>query len=219
MIILWNFEKYYVPLNTFIALRAILNPYDFEKVFDQDDQLFSSTSNVNSNDESDTSAILDDLDLDLDLENDPIDESSCLLENGGDNGNGNDHGSNGEINNGSITKSSRQNNGEPTISRRKSTLDEEREEFTDYTYPGLIDPLDGPWVGFTGNFVKMIEYKSLRLQQQALLEEGRNVRDENEAAIGTTFINEQELVVNKNYQLVNGNELQFIGFLFLKYYL
>ena len=31
MIILWNFEKYYVPLNTFIALRAILNPYDFEK--------------------------------------------------------------------------------------------------------------------------------------------------------------------------------------------
>ena len=82
--------------------------------------------------------------------------------NGGGNGNGNDHGSNGEINNGSITKSSRQNNGEPTISRRKSTLDEEREEFTDYTYPGLIDPLDGPWVGFTGNFVKMIEYKSLR---------------------------------------------------------
>ncbi|KAF6063115.1 hypothetical protein FOB64_006121 [Candida albicans] len=158
MIILWNFEKYYVPLNTFIALRAILNPYDFEKVFDQDDQSFK---------------------------------------NGGDNGNGNDHGSNGEINNGSITKSSRQNNGEPTISRRKSTLDEEREEFTDYTYPGLIDPLDGPWVGFTGNFVKMIEYKSLRLQQQALLEEGRNVRNENEAAIGTTFINEQELVVNK----------------------
>lgn len=197
MIILWNFEKYYVPLNTFIALRAILNPYDFEKVFDQDDQLFSSTSNANSNDESDTSAILDDLDLDLDLENDPIDESSCLLENGSGNGNGNDHGSNGEINNGSITKSSRQNNGEPTISRRKSTLDEEREEFTDYTYPGLIDPLDGPWVGFTGNFVKMIEYKSLRLQQQALLEEGRNVRNENEAAIGTTFINEQELVVNK----------------------
>ena len=59
----------------------------------------------------------------------------------------------------------------------------------------MIDPLDGPWVGFTGNFVKMIEYKSLRLQQQALLEEGRNVRNENEAAIGTTFIN--ELVVNK----------------------
>ena len=197
MIILWNFEKYYVPLNTFIALRAILNPYDFEKVFDQDDQLFSSTSNANSNDESDTSAILDDLDLDLDLENDPIDESSCLLENGGGNGNGNDHGSNGDINNGSITKSSRQNNGEPTISRRKSTLDEEREEFTDYTYPGLIDPLDGPWVGFTGNFVKMIEYKSLRLQQQALLEEGRNVRNENEAVISTTIINEQELVVNK----------------------
>ena len=40
------------------------------------------------------------------------------------------------------------------------------------------------------------------------------MRNENEAAIGTTFINEQELVVNKNYQLVNGNELQFIGFYF-----
>ncbi|KGR03825.1 hypothetical protein MG1_00611 [Candida albicans GC75] len=43
----------------------------------------------------------------------------------------------------------------------------------------------------------MIEYKSLRLQQQALLEEGRNVRNENEAVISTTIINEQELVVNK----------------------
>ena len=60
----------------------------------------------------------------------------------------------------------------------------------------------------------MIEYKSLRLQQQALLEEGRNVRNENEAAIGTTFINEQNWLLIKNYQLVNGNELQFIGFYF-----
>ena len=197
MIILWNFEKYYVPLNTFIALRAILNPYDFEKVFDEDDQLFSSTSNGNSNDESDTSAILDDLhldlDLDLDLENEPIDESSCLLENGGING----HGSNDNINNGSIIKPSRQNDGERTISRRKSTLDEEREEFTDYTYPGLKDPLNGPWVGFTGNFVKMIEYKSLLLQQQALLEEGRNGSSEGEIITSIPTINEQELVINK----------------------
>lgn len=74
VLVLWNFEKYYVPLNTFIALRAILNPYDFDKVFD-DDQLFSSNNN-----ESDTSAILDELDDVDDVNSEqPLDESSYLL--------------------------------------------------------------------------------------------------------------------------------------------
>ncbi|RCK60686.1 Calcium permeable stress-gated cation channel 1 [Candida viswanathii] len=176
ILVLWNFEKYYVPLNTFIALRAILNPYDFDKVFD-DDQLFSSNSN-----ESDTSAVLDDLD-DTDLDQ-PIDESSYLL---GDENNGSSSSKKPKSQGNTLTTS------EHTITRRKSTLDEEREQFTDYTYPGLIDPLDGPWIGFTGNFVSMIEYKP---QLQQILEEGRN-NDE----IATVDISEQDLVVNKKLKV------------------
>ncbi|EGW30860.1 uncharacterized protein SPAPADRAFT_62757 [Spathaspora passalidarum NRRL Y-27907] len=116
LFICWNFETYYVPLNTFIALRAILNPYDYDKVFD-DDQSFNS--------EEEQSVSLGPSSSDVG----PIDESSCLLE---------EHARH---------------------KRRKSTIDEEREEDTNYTYPYLIDPLDGPWVGFTGDSVTMVEYR------------------------------------------------------------
>lgn len=179
ILVLWNFEKYYVPLNTFIALRAILNPYDFDKVFD-DDQLFSSNNN-----ESDTSAILDELDDVDDVSSEqPLDESSYLLGEESNDTNGTKKPK---------AQSSSLSTAEHTISRRKSTLDEEREQFTDYTYPGLIDPLDGPWIGFTGNFVSMIEYKP---QLQQVLEEGRN-NDE----IAIVDINEQDLVVNKKLKV------------------
>ncbi|CAN3360375.1 calcium permeable stress-gated cation channel 1 [Diutina catenulata] len=42
--------------------------------------------------------------------------------------------------------------------RRQSTLDEEREQWSDYTYPNLTDPLNGPWVGFEGDYISMVEY-------------------------------------------------------------
>ncbi|KAK6880743.1 hypothetical protein K6H10_002052 [Candida tropicalis] len=114
----------------------------------------------------------------------PLDESSYLLGEESNDTNGTKKPK---------AQSSSLSTAEHTISRRKSTLDEEREQFTDYTYPGLIDPLDGPWIGFTGNFVSMIEYKP---QLQQVLEEGRN-NDE----IAIVDINEQDLVVNKKLKV------------------
>ncbi|RLV93943.1 Calcium permeable stress-gated cation channel 1 [Spathaspora sp. JA1] len=140
LFICWNFEKYYVPLNTFIALRAILSPYDYDKVFD-DDQSF------NSDEEESALEIRS-------SEAGPIDESSFLLE---------EHA---------------------RIRRRKSTIDEEREEFTNYTYPYLIDPLDGPWVGFSGDQVSMVEYKV----NSSSLEQGSRV---------DPLVGESETIVKK----------------------
>ncbi|KAG7665227.1 uncharacterized protein J8A68_001283 [[Candida] subhashii] len=139
LFICWNFEKYYVPLNTFIALRAILNPYDFDKAFDYDDQSFNSEENSETEDNMPSDVISS--------TSGPIDESSFLLDG---------------------------HHIERNLRRRKSTIDEEREQFTDYTYPYLIDPLDGPWVGFSGDMVTMVDYK--RVQFQNILEEGGNAR-------------------------------------------
>ncbi|CAI5757488.1 unnamed protein product [Candida verbasci] len=145
---IWNFEKYYVPLNTFIALRAILNPFDFDKVFDDDQSSNETTTQI-----------------------EPIGESTFLLDDDDEEAN-NDY----ETNN--------VNRPQSRLSRRKSTIDEEREQFTDYTYPNLINPLNGPWVGFTGNIVTMVEYKP---QLQSILEDG-NV---------SVTVNENETIVNK----------------------
>lgn len=115
-VITWNFEKHYLPLNNFIALRAVLNPYDFDKEFD-DDRLEISRSNTQENDGNAT-----------------VDESSLLIQ--GDYA----------VDNGQ------------ELRRRRSTIDEEREQYTDYTYPYLIDPLYGPWVGFEGDYISLVEY-------------------------------------------------------------
>ncbi|KAK6456061.1 uncharacterized protein RJT20DRAFT_41498 [Scheffersomyces xylosifermentans] len=126
LFIFWNFERFYVPLNSFIALRAIKNPYNFEKEFDDDRS--SLTNELGAENET----IQTDIDADS-----FIDESSFLL---------------------SGSHSVRNYENSPHLSRRRSTIDEEREQFTDYTYPYLVDPLNGPWVGFEGNVITMAEY-------------------------------------------------------------
>ncbi|KAG5421167.1 hypothetical protein I9W82_000257 [Candida metapsilosis] len=195
--VLYNFEKNYVPLCDFIALRAILNPYDFNKLFDNDDQSFNSGDSQSEH--GSTSAILDgDVEQGGDAEgvgadqnentqlliNDgdgPLDESSLLHAGEDDQPDALD----GEAEDGETgTKRKRK------LSRRKSTIDEEREQFIDYTYPPLIDPLNGPWVGFTGNVVSIVEYRS---NFQSILENGRyNTND-------TTIISstDTEVIVNK----------------------
>ncbi|KAI5968746.1 hypothetical protein CANMA_002182 [Candida margitis] len=179
--VLYNFEKNYVPLCDFIALRAILNPYDFNKLFENDDQSFNSGDS--QSEQGSTSAILDD---DEDQEdgnvsmttNDgdgPLDESSFL-------NTADDDGVPEPVNGESSQKK---------LSRRKSTIDEEREQFTDYTYPPLIDPLNGPWVGFTGNVVSIVEYRG---DVQNILEHGRYGSTNDGTIISST---ETEVVVNK----------------------
>lgn len=130
LIIQWNFENYYLPLHKFIALRAIQNPYDdYEKEFNEDESLISSTStglqpvqpHGGEGDDEDAAAVQDE----------GCNETTSLLQ--------------------SRRKS-------PPLRRRKSTIDEEREQFSNYTYPHLNDPLNGPWVGFEGNYVSLLKY-------------------------------------------------------------
>ena len=181
--VLYNFEKNYVPLCDFIALRAILNPYDFNKLFENDDQLFNSGDGQSEH--GSTSAILDDQDQDQEgdnvsiLVNDgdgPLDESSVL--------NAGDDDANGlmVIN---------EDQSQKKLRRRKSTIDEEREQFTDYTYPPLIDPLNGPWVGFTGNVVSIVEYRG---GVENILDNGQYGSTNDGTIISST---ETEVIVNK----------------------
>lgn len=107
LIIAYNFERYYLPLHSFIALKAIQNPYDFDQEFD-DDLATPQDSPTPTPEES------------------GITETSSLL---------------------------RQR------SRRVSTVDEERERFSDYTHPMLTNPLHGPWIGFDGDYISMVEYR------------------------------------------------------------
>lgn len=110
LFVLWNFERYYTPLVDFIALRAILLPFDYDSQFASDDEERP-------------------LDVCLELED----------------------------NEEAIESTSRA----PLVApprRRRLTIEEEREQNTDYTYPRLVDPLDGPWVGFEGDYISMVEY-------------------------------------------------------------
>lgn len=114
----WHFERYYVPLHNFIALRAIHNPLDYDRQFD-DDTLLVADHAVEMSPGT------------------PL-ESLVLLE--------------GDF---LVSYSA----GMLRHKRKISTVDEEREQFTDYTYPYIRDPLDGPWIGFDGDFILMVEYR------------------------------------------------------------
>lgn len=49
--------------------------------------------------------------------------------------------------------------GTNALRRKKSTFDEEREESQKYIYPLLLDPMDGPCIGFSGELVDTVRYK------------------------------------------------------------
>lgn len=142
LVVAWNFERYYLPLHSFIALRAIQNPLDFDKEFDDDTLLITTPSggvNASSNSLLQSSAGMTLPDHDTNADGDILpSESSMLLD--------------GDF---SVPYSA------GTRHRRKiSTVDEEREQFTDYTYPYLMDPLHGPWIGFEGDYITMVDYRS-----------------------------------------------------------
>ncbi|SGZ46485.1 CIC11C00000001913 [Sungouiella intermedia] len=155
LIVAWNFEKYYLPLHNFIALRAIQNPFDYDKEFNDDLLLVTSpiagNDSVNASGESlllhvKSRPILEErqednnneISSDTEERNDVPTESSILLD-----------GDFSTVYHGGINRHR----------RKVSTVDEEREQFTDYTYPNLVDPLFGPWIGFEGDFITMVEYR------------------------------------------------------------
>lgn len=45
------------------------------------------------------------------------------------------------------------------IRRKPSTIEEQREALQNYVYPYLVDPLDGPLVGFLGDYIDTIRYR------------------------------------------------------------
>ncbi|CCE80119.1 Piso0_003218 [Millerozyma farinosa CBS 7064] len=118
LIFVWNFEKYYVPLNSFIALRAIQNPIDFDKDFYKDGPARSMADTENEDN-------IDD-----------VTETSLLVP----------------------ESPNLRRESDTLLRRRKSTLDEEREQFLDYTYPRIKDPLNGPWLGFEGDYICFASY-------------------------------------------------------------
>lgn len=141
LVVSWNFERYYLPLHDFIALRAIQNPLNFDEEFDDDSLLlYTPTNSTRGGDAiSDSLAKSSKAASNLDDEGEFLpSEASMLLD--------------GDF---SISYS-----GSSAKHRRKvSTVDEEREEYTDYTYPHLIDPLNGPWIGFEGDYITMVNHR------------------------------------------------------------
>lgn len=59
-----------------------------------------------------------------------------------------------------LSQSTQQN--QHRVRRKASTIEEQREALQNYVYPYLVDPLDGPWVGFVGDYVDTIRYRKGR---------------------------------------------------------
>ncbi|EGV66674.1 hypothetical protein PSN45_002710 [Yamadazyma tenuis] len=121
LVVIYNYEKYYLPLNNFIALRAIQSPLEFDKEFD---------------DEVEEETASQDIETIPTLHVDMSDTDSMLV--------------NGDYTVDYMSMST------PTRKRRISTLDEEREKYSNYMYPNLICDLDGPMVEFEGDRVALV---------------------------------------------------------------
>lgn len=180
-VVVWNFEKYYTPLYLFIALRAIQNPLDFDKEFD-DDLLMStglSLSGVNASSESlvprvKTHASADAGDRNPDAGE--ADEHSLLID--------------GDC---SVSYSL----GRIRHRRKVSTVDEEREQVTDYTFPILVDQLNGPWIGFEGNYILMMEYR-----ERAAGEQGSELeRGDEQEDVAESNTRSDEFVLRKHIEV------------------
>lgn len=151
LVVSWNFERFYLPLHDFIALRAIQNPNNFDTEF-TDDLLLTLTPLTNNEANGSSESLA--------LKRGPGAEVS--------------HGASGEPEETSLLLegdfSVSYNAGRIMHQRKISTIDEEREETSDYTHPYLTDPLHGPWIGFEGDYISMVEYRQLEpfMQERAL---------------------------------------------------
>lgn len=172
----WNFDKYYLPLSNFIALKAIMNPNDYDEEFCEtpaDSDSNKSTTHVDCiSDNNNANKYLNNTTNNNQLgSSNPIDESFLLDETTNET-------LSHPVNYRSLT----------TKSRRRSTLDEEREQFTDYTYPNLTVPLYGPWIGFEGDYISMVEYNTIN----------SDLEDGDVSLISTT---DNEIVLRKRLQV------------------
>lgn len=110
LFVAYNFEKDYLPLSFFIALKAI------KKYTLSSENVGSTTSGAQQN---------------LDTLNENI-----------------------------LTQR--------TLKKRRSTIDEAREEYKTYKCPYLTDPLDGPIIGFDGDYIQQIQYEPTSLNERVV---------------------------------------------------
>lgn len=124
-LLIWKFEKNYLPLYNFIALKAIKNNvfYDCNKTLTQKKNFDLNTENLTNDKISN------------------LNESSTLLP------------QNHLIENYSLPK-------------RKKTIEEERVKFSYYVHPFLTKSLNGPCIGFDGDFIHFVEYYQSNLNPQ-----------------------------------------------------
>lgn len=54
------------------------------------------------------------------------------------------------------------------LKKRRSTIDESREEHKTYNCPYLTDPLDGPIVGFDGDYIQQIQYEPTSMNERVI---------------------------------------------------
>lgn len=183
LLVWWNFEKFYVPLHDFIALRAIQSPYNFDKEFDDDSLLVAAGSSHNLGYDGGFNISSDSLTA---RKPPPLQMPDPELMTGYPT-----PSSDGVL---LPTENSALLDGDYSISysagairhrRKVSTVDEEREQFTDYTHPYLRDPLHGPWIGFDGDHISMVEF---RKGANSSTPEPTGAESENDAPPVTEFV-------------------------------
>ncbi|ODV63688.1 DUF221-domain-containing protein [Ascoidea rubescens DSM 1968] len=125
----YRFEKDYFPLSNYIALRAIKSR--------PDNNNFDGVDENNNNYSSATST--------------PVNTISSRYYD-----NPNIHHTDSEQ---SLSTSDLTNFVQNSLHKKKSTLDEERDEFQQYNYPYLTDKLEGPWIGFDKDLIYVVDYK------------------------------------------------------------
>lgn len=123
IVVAYNFEKDYLPLSFFIALKAIKS--------NKPQSYLSRPLSTASN------------------------ESTPLIANGLP-----------QLGNGSILASKSPDY--QSLKKRRSTIDECREENISYECPYLTDPLDGPIIGFDGDYIQQVQYQTTTLAERVV---------------------------------------------------
>ncbi|CCH41338.1 putative membrane protein [Wickerhamomyces ciferrii] len=116
LFVAYTFEKDYLPLSFFIALKAIKKPNS--QTIDEIHATSSGWQQTNS--------------------------STPLLE------------------------AESQQQKQTRLKKRRSTIDETREETQTYRCPYLTDPLDGPIIGFDGDYIQQIQYEPTSMHERVI---------------------------------------------------
>lgn len=158
LIVSWHYEKYYLPLNDFIALRAILNPADFDDEMMEDEHSVEGPITTTNSDHSTPTP-----------HGDSTPSNGYFLPDGNGLSSPGGHETvsadeNADLNvNTTVEDALSEEVPLQRLLTRRSTIDEEREMYADYSYPYVLEVLNGPLVGFEGDLAYLIRYPNTRV--------------------------------------------------------